>query len=1309
MKKQLLLLIALIFSTILSAQVPTITSFAPTSGPIGTSVTITGTNFDATPANNIVFFGATMATVSTATATELTVTVPVGATYQPITVLVNGLVAYSATPFTVTFGGAGIDATSFATKVDYTAGAFPRSVAIGDLDGDGKADLAVSNQFSNTVSVFRNTSTSGTIDATSFATKVDYTTGSNPIFVSIGDLDGDGKADLAVTNQFSNTVSVFRNTSTSGTLDATSFAAKVDYTTGSTPFSVSIGDLDGDGKADLAVSNQFSNTVSVFRNTSTSGTIDATSFATKVDYTTGAVPVSVSIGDLDGDGKADLAVTNQNSSTVSVFRNTSTSGTIDATSFAAKVDYTTGTTPFSVSIGDLDGDGKADLAVSNQSSNTVSVFRNTSTSGTIDATSFATKVDYTTGAVPVSVSIGDLDGDGKADMAVANLNGSSVSLLRNTSTNGTIDITSFATKVDYTTGSGPRLVSIGDLDGDGKAELAVANQSSNTVSVLRNTIFPPSTETDITAFSFAEQTGAATVDATNHTVDIEVAFGSDLTALVATYTLSDGATAEVNAATQISGTTPNDFIGLVTYTITAEDGTTTQDWVVTVTVSEAILMSNGSATTCDVVFKDSGGDANYADNEDFTYTISPETATDKIKISFSSFNLESCCDQLSVYDGPTTGSPLIATLTGTSLPADIIASGSGGELTFNFTSDGSVTRTGWEANITCAESTDITAFSFAEQTGAATIDATNHTVDIDVAFGTNITSLISTFSLISGASAEVSSVAQVSGVTANDFTSPVIYTITAVDGITTQDWVVTVSISNQVIIMTNGSATTCDATFKDSGGDANYADNEDFTYTFSPETATDKIMVSFSSFHVDDFFDNLFVYDGPDTNSPLIATLTGSDIPEDITASGPGGELTFNFVSSTIFTQAGWEADITCVTLPPSTETDITAFSFVEQVSDAVIDADNYTIAIDVALGSDLTALVATYTLSDGATAGVNATAQISGTTSNDFTSPVTYTITAEDGTATQDWVVSVSDPVLISNGSTTTCDAIFKDSGGDGAYQNNEDFTYTFSPENSADKIKVTFTSFELEPGFDNLRVYDGPTIESPLIATLTGSELPSFIVATEAGGELTFKFTSDASATFPGWEATISCVAALSTATDITDFSFAEQSGSVVIDTENHTVGIGVSTGTDLNALVSSFTLSSGATAQVSGEPQVSGSTVNNFSFPIIYTVTAENGFTSQNWTVSVSIGPVGLGDDLRSIDVSVYPNPVSHQLQIDKGANSELSIQLVDLSGKLMFSETTKDEVTTIDMRALNPGIFLLKLSNGNTEVIQRILKN
>jgi gliding motility-associated-like protein len=475
-------IITVLSVTRLFAQVPTISNFSPTSGPIGTSVTITGTNFDATAANNIVFFGATRATVTAATITSLTVTVPAGAAYQPISVLnvSTAKIGYSVAPFATTFAPTkySIATTDFSGNVDFTAGTIPVYVAIGDLDGDGKPDLAVINKNDNTVSVWRNTSTTGTI---TFSSKVDFATGTTPTSVAIGDLDGDGKRDLTITNSGSNTVSVLRNTATSGTITAGSFAAKVDFATGSSPTNVAIGDLDGDGKRDLAVTNSGSNTVSVLRNTATSGTITTGSFAGKVDFTTGTTPNSVAIGDLDGDSKPDLAITNSGSASVSIFLNTSTSGAITTSSFSGKVDFATGTIPNSVAIGDLDGDSKPDLAVANSGSASVSVFLNTSTSGSI---AFATQANFTTGTTPFSVAIGDLDGDGKPDLAVANSGSNTVSVLRNTSTSGSI---TFASKVDFTTGTTPNSVAIGDIDGNGKSELAVINAGSASISVLRNT------------------------------------------------------------------------------------------------------------------------------------------------------------------------------------------------------------------------------------------------------------------------------------------------------------------------------------------------------------------------------------------------------------------------------------------------------------------------------------------------------------------------------------------------------------------------------------------------------------------------------------------------------------------------------------------------------------------------------------------------------------------------------------------------------------------------------------------------------
>jgi hypothetical protein len=242
------------------AQTPTITNLSPTSGPIGTTVTITGTNFSTTVSNNTIWFGGVKATVTSATATSLVVIVPAGATHAPIRVLVNGKIGESQIAFNVTFTNGGITSTSMATKVDFNSGNKPTSISLGDIDGDGKLDMAVTNYNSNSVSVYRNTITSGGISSSSFATKLDFVTGVTPSNIAIGDIDGDLKLDMAVTNDSSNTISLFKNTSTIGSI---SFASKIDYVTSNKPSGISIGDLDKDGKLDIAVTNYNSNTVSV--------------------------------------------------------------------------------------------------------------------------------------------------------------------------------------------------------------------------------------------------------------------------------------------------------------------------------------------------------------------------------------------------------------------------------------------------------------------------------------------------------------------------------------------------------------------------------------------------------------------------------------------------------------------------------------------------------------------------------------------------------------------------------------------------------------------------------------------------------------------------------------------------------------------------------------------------------------------------------------------------------------------------------------------------------------------------------------
>jgi uncharacterized delta-60 repeat protein/uncharacterized repeat protein (TIGR02059 family) len=306
-----------------------------------------------------------------------------------------------------------------------------------------------------------------------FADKVEIPGFDSPYSVASADVDGDGKADLIV-GSGTTTLSVLKNISVGETI---SFAPKVDYATAAEfPNSVIATDLNGDGKADLIATNINDNTgkqVSVLQNNG-----DGT-FANHVDYATGynsfPYPTSVTSADIDGDGKADLIVANYMNNGVSVLKNTSTQN--GAISFANKVNFSAGANPNSVTSADVDGDGKADLIVANLNADTVSVLKNTSANGTIG---FASPVPYATGDRPYSVTSADIDGDGKADLIVANDGSDTVSVLKNNG-DGT-----FAAKVDYATGDTPVSVTAADVDGDGRVDLVVGNGRSDTVSVLKN-------------------------------------------------------------------------------------------------------------------------------------------------------------------------------------------------------------------------------------------------------------------------------------------------------------------------------------------------------------------------------------------------------------------------------------------------------------------------------------------------------------------------------------------------------------------------------------------------------------------------------------------------------------------------------------------------------------------------------------------------------------------------------------------------------------------------------------------------------
>jgi hypothetical protein len=315
---------------------------------------------------------------------------------------------------------------TFLPQQTFAVGTNPVAVAFGDVNGDGRQDIVTANSGNGTVTVLLNTTATGS-SVVSFAAPQSFSVGASPRSVALGDMNGDGMLDVVTADAGSNTVTVLRNTASPGATSV-SFSPQA-FAVGSSPVSVAVGDINGDGRGDVVAANSGAGTVSVLIGTTPTGA-GSVSFAAQQTFAVGASPVAVALGDVNGDGKQDLAVANA-ANTVSVLLNTAAGGASSA-AFAAAQAFNLGTSPAALLLADLNLDGKADLVASDNSLSTVTAFQNLTPAAATTA-SFSVPLQFGSTANNYALAVADLNADARPDVVAVNASAGSVSVLRNTS------------------------------------------------------------------------------------------------------------------------------------------------------------------------------------------------------------------------------------------------------------------------------------------------------------------------------------------------------------------------------------------------------------------------------------------------------------------------------------------------------------------------------------------------------------------------------------------------------------------------------------------------------------------------------------------------------------------------------------------------------------------------------------------------------------------------------------------------------------------------------------------------------------
>lgn len=348
----------------------------------------------------------------------------------------------------------------FARASYSSVGTRPESLAVADLNADGKPDLIVANDGTFNISVLLGGG------AGNFGSATAFPAGSNffldgPYSMKLGDFNADGKMDLVVvTDNFSGYVVLLGN-------GVGGFGAPTTVFFAFAPTFLTTGDFNADGKLDLAIGN-LNGSVSIFLGVG-NGT-----FGTGTNFPAGSSAGSAVTGDFNSDGKLDLVLTDSTSRSIVLLTGTGSGGFNAPTSFSVGTGLNS--RPVSVAVSDFNSDGKTDLVVGLDS-------------GTIDILlglgngTFAAPTNYPFLATansalnigqPSFVSVGDFNSDGKQDIVVTHSRRNTVAILLNNGAG------MFGTAISFAIGAGASAAAVGDFDLDGLLDLAITPAADTT-------------------------------------------------------------------------------------------------------------------------------------------------------------------------------------------------------------------------------------------------------------------------------------------------------------------------------------------------------------------------------------------------------------------------------------------------------------------------------------------------------------------------------------------------------------------------------------------------------------------------------------------------------------------------------------------------------------------------------------------------------------------------------------------------------------------------------------------------------------